>query len=277
MVPPMYPNVAAKRLALAAAICAAVVPPGCSFKAKSLKPVWNHHNSTAVSASSGFAASKTLLEASETPSKDKSAETAAKDTDNPSTAVASRPSASPISSVSAIPASYAPALPTAQPITSLSLALSQAPRDPTVDPTEVQDISLESVLRIAMNSSPVVRSLGGRLLDNPAMAHTRYDQDISASDPFFGPQAALAQFDAVLGSSLNATNYDRVFNNVISGGNAQELREQAASSTTTLQKRSMTGTVFDIRGINGYDTNNRIGNLFLVIGKPNSKPEFDNH
>ncbi len=107
-----------------------------------------------------------------------------------------------------------------------------------------------------------MRSLGGRLLDNPAMAHTQYDQEISASDPFFGPQAALAQFDAVLGSSLNATNYDRVFNNVISGGNAQELREQAASSTTTIQKRSMTGAVFDVRGINGYDTNNRIGNLF---------------
>ncbi len=157
----MYPNVAAKRLALAAAIWAAVMPPGCAIKGKSLKPVWNHQDSLAVSASSGFAASKTLLESPPSTDKKSIPKHATQDADSDSTAVASDHSNTKNKNTSAIPASFAQnpssaaAHPSSsQPVTSLSLAMSQAPRDPTVDPTEFQDISLESVLRIAMTSSP---------------------------------------------------------------------------------------------------------------------------
>ncbi len=141
-------------------------------------------------------------------------------------------------------------------------AKSLAPRDARQEPTQFQDISLESVMQIALASSPVIRSIGGRLLDNPTAATTVYDAEISASDPFFGPQAALAQFDSVLNASLTSANNDRVFNNVVLGGNAQELVQDLASANASIQRRSMTGATFDIGGLHGYDANNRTGNLF---------------
>ncbi len=136
------------------------------------------------------------------------------------------------------------------------------PRDASHEPDQFQDISLASVLQVAFASSPVIRSLGGRLLENPAAATTVYDVDITASDPFFGPQAALAQFDSVVNASLTSGNNDRVFNNTVLGGNAQQLTQDLASGNASIQRRSMTGASFDLRGINGYDANNRTGNLF---------------
>ncbi|MGV3486573.1 MAG: TolC family protein [Planctomycetaceae bacterium] len=140
--------------------------------------------------------------------------------------------------------------------------LSSEPRDASREPEGFEDISLQSVLQIAFTGSPVIRSLGGRLLDNPAAAATIYDVDITASDPFFGPQAALAEFDSVLAAGLNTANNDRVFNNVVVGGNAQELVQDLATANASVQRRTSNGALFDLRGLNGYDANNRAGNLF---------------
>jgi outer membrane protein TolC len=137
-----------------------------------------------------------------------------------------------------------------------------SPRDARHEPEQFQEITLASAIQMAFSSSPVIRSLGGRLLDNPASAATVYDVGITASDPFFGPQAALAQFDNVLAASLTSANNDRVFNNVVVGGNAQELVQDLATATASVQRRTMTGATFDIRGLNGHDANNRTGNLF---------------
>jgi len=139
---------------------------------------------------------------------------------------------------------------------------SARPRDAGQEPTQYQDLSLASALQVAFASSPVIRSLGGRLLDNPANAATVYDVEITASDPFFGPAAALAQFDNQLAAGLNSANNDRVFNNTILGGNAQQLVQDTATANASIQRRTMSGATLDLRGLNGYDANNRTGNLF---------------
>ena len=139
---------------------------------------------------------------------------------------------------------------------------SSRPRDASQEPTQYQNISLASVVQIAFSASPVIRSLGGRLLDSPANAATVYDVEIKASDPFFGPAAALAQFDRVLAASLNSANNDRVFNNTVLGGNAQQLVQDTAVANASMQRRTMSGATLDLRGLNGYDANNRTGNLF---------------
>ena len=148
------------------------------------------------------------------------------------------------------------------PVLSSAHTAAIAPRDARHEPDQFQDITLASAIQMAFSSSPVIRSLGGRLLDNPGSAATVYDVDITASDPFFGPQAALAQFDNVIAASLSSANNDRVFNNVVVGGNAQELVQDLATATASVQRRTMTGAIFDIRGLNGHDANNRTGNLF---------------
>lgn len=136
------------------------------------------------------------------------------------------------------------------------------PRDASQEPDRFQEITLESAIQMAFSSSPVIRTLGGRLLENPNSAATVYDVGITSSDPFFGPQAALAQFDNVLAASLTSANNDRVFNNVVVGGNAQELVQDFASASASVQRRTMSGAQFDIRGLNSHDANNRFGNLF---------------
>jgi outer membrane protein TolC len=150
----------------------------------------------------------------------------------------------------------------AAPVLNTMSQVAIAPRDASREPDQFQDINLASAIQMAFSTSPVIRSLGGRLLDSPASAATVYDVGITASDPFFGPQAALAQFDNVLAASLTSANNDRVFNNVVSGGNAQELVQDLATATASVQRRTMTGATFDIRGLNGHDANNRNGNLF---------------
>jgi len=140
--------------------------------------------------------------------------------------------------------------------------VSSRPRDASQEPTQYQDISLASVLQVAFSCSPVIRSLGGRLLENPANAATIYDVEIKASDPFFGPAAALAQFDRVLAAGLNSANNDRVFNNTVLGGNAQQLVQDTATANASMQRRTMSGGTLDLRGLNAYDANNRTGNLF---------------
>lgn len=136
------------------------------------------------------------------------------------------------------------------------------PRDATEDPDSFRDLSESEMLSIALQHSPVLRPLGLRILANPASASTIYDTAISASDPFFGPDAALAEFDAVLSASVNAQNNDRVFNNATLGGDVQQLVQDLVTVDTGWQKRSTSGAIWELNGLRGYDSNNRVGNTF---------------
>lgn len=129
-------------------------------------------------------------------------------------------------------------------------------------PTRFDDLSESDMLAIALSRSEVLRPLGLRVLENPAAATTVFDNSIAASDPFFGPQAALAEFDSQLTASLNAQNNDRVFNNATLGGDVQELVQDFASLNAGIQRRTTTGAQLQLGTIHNYDGNNRTGNRF---------------
>jgi outer membrane protein TolC len=175
-----------------------------------------------------------------------------------------------------------------------------APRDATTPPSNFRDLTESEMLSLALASSPVLKPLGLRILEHPGTAKTVYDPAITASDPFFGPQAALAEFDSRLSASINSQNNDRVFNNAILGGAVQELVQDLAHVDAGLEKRSLSGGVWQLAWDNRYDANNRgaanrfpnyyeaqleagvrqpllrgAGREFNLIAGPNARPGFN--
>ncbi|WDQ18759.1 TolC family protein [Rhodopirellula sp. P2] len=135
-----------------------------------------------------------------------------------------------------------------------TLNLGQAP--------EFWDLTEAEMIALALQNSDVIRSLGVRVLEAPASVTTAYDTAIQASDPMFGPQAALAEFDSQLNASLTTQNNDRVFNNATLGGQVQELVQDYAQFQSGWTKRTAWGTQWDLQSIQQYDSNNRAGNSF---------------
>ncbi|MCM2374329.1 TolC family protein [Aporhodopirellula aestuarii] len=131
-----------------------------------------------------------------------------------------------------------------------------------VNPDLFRDLSQAELLILAMQHSEVIRSLGVRVLNSPNSVTTTYDPAIRATDPFFGPAAALAEFDSQITSSLTTQNNDRVFNNATLGGDVQELVQDYAELNSTWRKRNTWGTQFELGSVYTYDSNNRTGNRF---------------
>ncbi len=123
-------------------------------------------------------------------------------------------------------------------------------------------ITESEMLSLALSNSPVLRPLGLRILENPQAAATVFDHGIAASDPFFGPQAALSAFDTNLSASALSQNNDRVFNNSTLGGDVQELTQDYMNMNARAQKRSLSGAVWDLTTSKQYDANNRQANRF---------------
>lgn len=136
------------------------------------------------------------------------------------------------------------------------------PRDATSRPDRFRPLTEGEMLALALANSPVLRQYDLRILEHPSATTTIYDSAIKSSDPFFGPQAALAEFDSVLSARVNVQNNDRVFNNVIVGGAAQELVQDLVSMNAGWRKRTRSGAVWEINDITDYDNNNRVGNSF---------------
>ena len=126
----------------------------------------------------------------------------------------------------------------------------------------IRTITESEIIQLALQNSPVLRPLGVRIIENPNAVPTVYDTAIASSDPFFGPQAALAEFDSVLSAGITSQNNDRVFNNATLGGDVQELVQDYTTATAGLRKRNTYGTIFELTSDHQYDNNNRSGNRF---------------
>lgn len=123
-----------------------------------------------------------------------------------------------------------------------------APRtDRTEVPTATWDITLDEAIRLALSNAEVLRSLGATVINNPQGVAGPFDPAIQASDPLFGIQAALSQFDAQLTSNLLYTKNDDVFNNPVLGGGAAEVRDDVAKSSWGLRKTNGFGTQFNVQ------------------------------
>ena len=129
-------------------------------------------------------------------------------------------------------------------------------------PQTARPMSLEDAIHLAFKNTKAIRSLGAQILSNPASVQTSLDPAINATDPIFGIDAALAQFDATLASSLIHANNDDVFNNSILGGGATEVVQDLTTADLQINKTNIYGTQYNVRSNIRYDNNNNIASTF---------------
>jgi len=127
---------------------------------------------------------------------------------------------------------------------------------------EFWDISLSDAVFTALENTEVARSLSARVLRSPNLVASSFDPAIQMSDPRFGVEAALADFDARLAHTVRVFENDRVFNNSAFGGGGIEVTQDQFQSVLALSKTGRLGTRFDFRRTTDHDHNNQPLNLF---------------
>jgi hypothetical protein len=129
-------------------------------------------------------------------------------------------------------------------------------------PPEYWDLPLEEALKLALMNSPVLRDLGGLVLTNPQIMRTIQGPAITETDPNFGVEAALSQFDADFSATGNWQNNHRAINNAFFGGGTRLFQQDLNQYQVQIAKRAATGGQYFLRQNTIYDANNAPANLF---------------
>ncbi|MBW8884888.1 MAG: hypothetical protein JF612_08970, partial [Planctomycetia bacterium] len=124
------------------------------------------------------------------------------------------------------------------------------------------ELSLEETIRLALLNSNVLRDLGGAVTRSPDSVQVTTDPSLQETDPRFGVEAALSNFDATLNSRLNAERLDRRVNNRFLG-RLGFLQGDNDNWDTELAKQSATGTRFAVRQHIDSSRDNNPGNQFV--------------
>ena len=138
---------------------------------------------------------------------------------------------------------------------------------------EYWNLSLAEVIEIALENSQVLRELGGAVVRAPDATRTTYDAAIAETDPRFGMEAALSDFDAQLQSSVFWEKNHRALNNEFFGGGTRILFQDASVFQAAITKTAATGSQFTIRHNVDYDGNNAPGNLLPSAWNANVEAE----
>ncbi|QDT03399.1 Outer membrane efflux protein [Rubripirellula lacrimiformis] len=127
------------------------------------------------------------------------------------------------------------------------------------DPSKIPafEISLEEAIQLAVQQSPVIRSLGGSVVTTPQGTATVYDPAALAASPTQSAEAALSAFDAQYTQQLFWNNVDQPSNRQsftipgVGGGPplifAPFSQSQNATFTSELAKQTATGARFAVR------------------------------
>lgn len=121
--------------------------------------------------------------------------------------------------------------------------------------------SLAECINVALQDSPVVRDLGGLVLRAPDAVSTTFDPSIVYTDPRFGEEAALSEFDADLNGQLLFQKNDRFYNNQFIG-NEGASQQDLARYFLGISKLAATGARFEFNQVIDYDLNNSPSNRF---------------
>jgi len=123
-------------------------------------------------------------------------------------------------------------------------------------PPPFREITLQEAVQTALARSPVLRDVGGLVLQTPGALQTTFTPAITETDPRFGVDAALSAFDAQLSAGAYFEKNDRAFNNAIAGLGTQTFRQDLNNYNIELRKRTAAGTILAARGRFDYDFNN---------------------
>lgn len=127
-------------------------------------------------------------------------------------------------------------------------------------PREFRDLPLQEAVQLALANSPVLRDVGGAVLQSPGSLKTVMGPAIQQTDPRFGTAAALSAFDAQLAATAMFHKNDRALNNIFEGGGTRLFRQDLHNYSLELRKRTATGTNLALRQFTDYDFNNAPGN-----------------
>ncbi|MEY3172269.1 MAG: hypothetical protein RLZZ436_182 [Planctomycetota bacterium] len=133
----------------------------------------------------------------------------------------------------------------------------------SLDEKSYRDYSLAEVLHTALDTSPVLRDLGGTLLRSPDAASTVFSRQIQQMDPRFGTEAALSAFDAQLAAIASFNQNDRLYNNSFYAGGATAFQQQWDDYQIELSKKTAAGSQMALRTVADSDINNAPANQFF--------------
>ena len=125
-----------------------------------------------------------------------------------------------------------------------------------------RDVTLEEVIHQALVNSKVIRDIGGMVTRTPEGTATTYDVALVETNPRFGVQAALSEFDAQVNASVIYERNHRAINNIFLGGGALIFNQRTSAMQAQLSKRTAVGGEVFLRQNLGYDYNNAPGNTF---------------
>ncbi len=145
------------------------------------------------------------------------------------------------------------------------------------------DLTLEEITRITLQNSKVIRQLGGRISDagsnianttpttltgngvavttsfDPALVESGNGTATGSQLSGTGVEAALAEFDARLDSSINWGYVDRPQNfggGIVGTFFANNFRQDTGNGTIGITKTTANGSTFEVRNNTLYDFNN---------------------
>ncbi|HVU87984.1 MAG TPA: TolC family protein [Pirellulales bacterium] len=149
------------------------------------------------------------------------------------------------------------------------------------EPKEFWPLRLEEAVRITLQNSKVFRTLGGQVQNptfqvslSPLNAQTIYAPAITESDPRFGVEGTLSNFDTQWSTSVFWQKNDHPVNANFAGLLANILEEDAAQFQSQLAKVTAAGDRVYFRNNTNYDMNNNPTNLFPAFWTTNFEAEF---
>ena len=130
--------------------------------------------------------------------------------------------------------------------------------------TQFRDLTLEECVTFALQNSKVIRNLGSLtqftiadgLVGRTASSITVYDPSIFETDPQFGVEAALSEFDAQFSTNVFWEKTDRPQNSRFQSLTSALFQRDVGQFDAGITKRSASGTTFAVRNQTIYDSNN---------------------
>jgi outer membrane protein TolC len=136
--------------------------------------------------------------------------------------------------------------------------------DPSKIPTF--ELTLAEAVRMAVGQSPVLRTIGGTVVQAPQAASTVYDPALSYANPLGGVEGALSDFDAQVTGALNWNKADRP-NNFLAVPPFDQFNPRTTLATTSnfnaeISKQTAQGGRFALRHNVLYNNTNQPGRQF---------------
>ncbi|MCM2370261.1 TolC family protein [Aporhodopirellula aestuarii] len=126
-------------------------------------------------------------------------------------------------------------------------------------------LTLDEVVRLALDNSPVIRDHGGKVLAYPDAVRTTLDPAVLRSDPNLGIDASLAAFDTQFETGFVYNGGGNTVNSAFSGGQFGVFAQPETLAKVGFGKVLSSGTKVSVGGVGGYDEE-LAGGLYAAYG-----------